>query len=71
MKAVKCPVCDGSGKYKEKECHGCDGKGWVEVKEDCQPYPWYPYEPLNPYPWNPWYYHWDNNTSTSYAMVCH
>jgi len=30
-KAVKCPVCEGSGKYKKKECHGCNGKGWVSI----------------------------------------
>lgn len=39
-----CPVCNGTGKYKEiysmnytyttyieKNCHGCNGKGWIEV----------------------------------------
>ncbi|KKK49569.1 hypothetical protein LCGC14_3133720 [marine sediment metagenome] len=41
MKAVKCPVCDGKGQivncfgeggsYQEVDCHGCQGKGWVEV----------------------------------------
>ena len=36
--AVLCPVCGGKGEYREKsepskprECHGCGGKGWVEV----------------------------------------
>lgn len=42
-----CPVCKGSGKYKEyldyvtttqayteKICHGCHGNGWVEVTDD-------------------------------------
>lgn len=28
-----CPVCKGEGKYKEKTCHGCDGKGWIEIDE--------------------------------------
>lgn len=41
-----CPVCEGTGKYKEhynfvsttnawteKICHGCDGKGWVTVQD--------------------------------------
>lgn len=41
-----CPVCGGSGKYKEtynmnytnatyieKTCHGCEGKGWVIVPQ--------------------------------------
>lgn len=46
-RAVLCPVCGGSGKkykngtYKygtEKPCHGCNGKGWVEVRTDyCPP----------------------------------
>jgi len=50
--AEKCPVCDGSGQYEFRECHGCGGKGWITV-EDCnlghvpnfiQPYytPYYP-----------------------------
>jgi len=64
MKAVKCPVCDGLGKVKDPnynpgatgeqqdvKCHGCDGKGWVEVQEDC-----YPFTPVNPYPYEPWIY---------------
>jgi DnaJ-class molecular chaperone len=34
MKAVLCPVCAGSGKYKEQQCHGCHGRGWVMVPED-------------------------------------
>lgn len=45
MKAVVCPVCQGSGTYKwsypadtvvehSKVCHGCWGKGWVEVQSD-------------------------------------
>ena len=41
-KAVKCPVCEGSGKRKDYDvdeyyeappCYGCDGKGWVEVAD--------------------------------------
>jgi len=45
-KAVLCPVCNGSGKQYEPppqessaatgnffDCHGCGGKGWVEVSE--------------------------------------
>ena len=43
MKAVRCPVCAGTGEYWEnppkessalghyRTCHGCNGKGWVEV----------------------------------------
>lgn len=40
MKAVICPVCNGEGKLNKTtgvfppDCHGCDGKGWVEVHED-------------------------------------
>ena len=55
MKATKCPVCEGTGKYKEKECHGCDGKGWVSVSGDYPIYPIYPY-PCDPYPDYP--YRW-------------
>jgi len=51
MKAQICPVCNGSGKYEGKECHGCDGKGWVSVSGDYPPY--YPrpyiYPPCDPY----------------------
>jgi len=45
-RAVICPVCLGKGtvkkkvgmsgwtpKYKEVTCHGCGGKGWVEVSD--------------------------------------
>jgi len=48
--AEKCPVCDGErilryidetrvtgihlGGETEKQCHGCNGKGWVEVKDN-------------------------------------
>lgn len=42
--AERCPVCGGSGKITdpdslrttypvEKVCHGCWGKGWVEVSD--------------------------------------
>lgn len=42
--AVICPVCHGKGRLIDpasewsteviyKTCHGCDGKGWVEVSE--------------------------------------
>lgn len=48
--AEVCPVCKGSGKYKqygeglstvsyyETTCHGCNGKGWVIVPEIKQSY---------------------------------
>jgi hypothetical protein len=48
MHAEKCPVCGGSGQVSDpacgsyaplaarmKTCHGCNGKGWVEVS-DCE-----------------------------------
>lgn len=44
VKADLCPVCNGTGKYKEyndlnytnathieRTCHGCNGKGWVTI----------------------------------------
>jgi len=44
MRAVLCPVCNGSGEagdwlkglplLTKSKCWGCDGKGWVEVGED-------------------------------------
>jgi len=61
--AEKCPVCDGSGDVATKQCHGCAGRGWVEVKDEAPavPYiPWYPYPtyptyPTYPSPATPWY----------------
>lgn len=52
--AERCPVCNGSGKYEEKECHGCNGKGWITVEDKSNkeyiPYiPYYP--PIYPVPW--------------------
>ena len=51
MKAVLCPVCNGEGQVKDAEimgagitkittklCHGCGGKGWVEVQDSHIPY---------------------------------
>jgi len=48
MKAQLCPVCNGTGKYQDRsgnvpdttltvtfrDCHGCGGKGWVQVDGD-------------------------------------
>ena len=39
--AEKCPICEGKGKIPrldgwnchEDACHGCGGKGWVEVAD--------------------------------------
>ena len=65
MKTVLCPVCLGKGRIPDesfkgatspidKQCHGCAGKGWVEVHEDIAIpgyyipyYPWH--RPYNPY----------------------
>jgi DnaJ-class molecular chaperone len=55
MRAVICPVCNGSGKYNGLEqtnfedvtCHGCDGKGWVEVHDEYPTYVPYPAYPPN------------------------
>lgn len=44
MRAVLCPVCDGKGKINDPltvaatstvkvVCHGCQGRGWVEVSD--------------------------------------
>ena len=52
MKAVTCPVCNGSGKYKDETCHGCNGLGWVQVQDNWDGWypPHYPCLPYNPYP---------------------
>lgn len=68
--AEKCPVCDGSGKYEPnvtavpcpQQCHGCGGRGWVEVGNnfDSLPQPIYHEEPW-PRPNRHYYYddgHW-------------
>jgi len=81
-KAQLCPVCGGTGKITkqtvgtagdtfEVTCHGCGGKGWVEVAEGtCPMYPCptyippvYPYpdypstgDPLPPPPNTTWYF---------------
>ena len=53
LQAQICPVCNGSGKImsepttnKDKTCHGCDGRGWVEVGTPAYlpAYPNYPWE---------------------------
>ncbi len=34
--AEVCPVCKGTGKYIEAipVCHGCEGKGWITVRDE-------------------------------------
>ena len=63
MHAEKCPICSGSGKVKIGEtkfpCYGCDGKGWVEVRDSFPPphpifpeekeRPWIPFPPFQEY----------------------
>ena len=42
--AETCPVCNGTGvfikydkslngRYETRNCHGCDGRGWVKVED--------------------------------------
>jgi hypothetical protein len=63
--AEKCPVCGGTGEvFKETgtsagkaatACHGCGGRGWVEVQDGAQYYsvpyyyPCYPPREFPPY----------------------
>lgn len=58
-KAVKCPVCEKKGcliiEGKEKKCHGCFGKGWIEISED------------NVYPW--WYWQYLTYNGNSYVYI--
>ena len=61
--AELCPICKGVGRIQvdrdntttapmeEKICHGCDGKGWIEIGGG--DYPPAPYWPCYPNPWQP------------------
>lgn len=67
-----CPVCHGIGRTefveggsgttvrKSQPCHGCDGKGWVEVGDDTPcPYgfpPWFPVPYKPEWPRITWHY---------------
>jgi len=60
--AETCPVCGGTGKKPDPKCmddsyakcHGCDGKGWVEVGNDNIPVPYpVPVPTPAPSPWQP------------------
>ena len=64
-RAEKCPICEGEGKLvgllpeDKHTCHGCGGKGWVEIQDQQQryvPYPPYRLYPLtpNPFPARPY-----------------
>jgi len=63
MHSEICPICLGSGKIAcecgsgTKVCHGCNGRGWVEVSDSY----WYPY---NPYP-----YIWPSTDTDPYKWV--
>ena len=69
-RAQKCPVCGGTGKIVDQDdgpstaapqprtCHGCGGKGWVQVGRDDPPAaPWplptWPWDRHPLYPWGP------------------
>ena len=71
MHSEICPVCKGSGQYKGKKCHGCDGKGWVALSDEGinkeyvpVPYETQPYRPYIPWeseptPVSPWVAPWE------------
>ena len=74
----ECPVCKTKGKVNRKQCHGCDGKGWIVVKEyDPAPYipplvPYIPYVPITPPtpPWcDPWPSPWFQTTVTAGTLT--
>ena len=61
--AETCPVCYGSGKIgaegpiERKTCHGCAGKGWVEVGDTIPAWPVQPPKEPTTYPYGlpPWF----------------
>ena len=64
MHAEKCPVCNGTGKVDDKQCHGCAGLGWVSV-QDTYPIYYPPYQPCQPcYP--PYQPVWVDSGNTTY-----
>lgn len=84
MHSELCPVCQGEGKIRDKlsgekkTCHGCNGRGWVEVN-DCRlhyvPFgdpPW----PMYPPTYDPYYPNWTYKDGTScqwrkdWAILC-
>lgn len=69
MHAEICPVCKGEGELIngviKKQCHGCDGKGWIELSDDGPSYPYIP-QPWYPQPWYPYPY-WEH---TVWSNTC-
>ncbi|MCK9601053.1 MAG: hypothetical protein M0R06_18570 [Sphaerochaeta sp.] len=65
MHAEKCPICEGKRNIPrldgwhchEDACHGCNGKGWVEVSDG----PQYTLEPLPCAPVGGWRFFSDPN----------
>ena len=67
--AETCPVCHGIGRTeyvegidsttvrKSQPCHGCDGKGWVEVSDPAPAWPVQPPKEPTTYPYGlpPWF----------------
>ncbi len=71
MRVEICPVCRGTGNYEEAEnttvktmkvCHGCGGKGWIQVNSDY--YPPYPHYT----PWQPPQHRWVENIPPYYPI---
>jgi len=55
MHSERCPLCHGEGKYipegwsipiYNQPCHGCNGKGWIEVKDEEIPFRYTWWNPL-------------------------
>lgn len=66
MHAEICPICKGTGKITtgrdsttpiEKTCHGCNGKGWIEIHDRYNPILTY-YPQIEPFPKPPWTVTW-------------
>jgi hypothetical protein len=52
-----CIICTGTGKVDAKTCHGCGGKGWIELLGS--PIPQFPpIQPLIPKPKEEWKPHY-------------
>lgn len=75
MHSEICPVCQGKGKIDGQACHGCNGRGWVEVQDSTYP-PFIPCTPPAPvYPWptyppnhDPYYPNWTCKEQTNFPQ---